>query len=86
MLLTPHHGEVSSQEREDQHRDQHHVEGIEATDDSVAGPFAAEDRKSESLTDDRDREKDPVHDSEPCARQEVVRKRVAGEPGAERQQ
>ena len=75
----------TAEQADDGGRDQQDVHRIEAPDDVRARPVAAEDQVDEAFTDEGDRQDDGVGDAQAGARQQVVRQRVAGEPGRQRE-
>ena len=69
----------SRDQRQQDRRDEQHVDDVEAADDLLADEVAVEDREVRPGADDRDRQEDRADDAEPGAREQVVGQRVAGD-------
>jgi hypothetical protein len=79
VLLVPHQPDVHADQREQDARQQQHVDDVEPREDLGAGELAAEQRPLRPRADHRHRQRDARGDAQARAGQQVVGQRVAGE-------
>jgi hypothetical protein len=80
VLLVHHDEQVRRDQRQDQPRNQQHVQEVHPRQDRVPGERPAEQEESEVGADDRDALQDAFQHAQACAGQLVVGQRIAEQP------